>query len=211
MKNIILIVIAFSFISLSVKGQDDRDKFKFGVKIGSNYSNVYDSEGDQFEADGKFGFAAGTFLCIPLAPMIGLQPEFLFSQKGFKATGTLLGGGYQFTRTTSYIDVPIFLSLKPVTFITLLAGPQYSYLLQQKDVFGVGSSTIEQETVFMNDDIRKNTIGFVIGGDINIDHYVFSGRIGFDLFKNNGDGTSSTPRYKNTWIQATVGYKFFVD
>jgi hypothetical protein len=30
----------------------------------------------------------------------------------------------------------------------------------------------------------------------------------WDLKNNNGDGTSTTPRYKNVWYQATVGYRF---
>lgn len=210
MKKIILVIFAFSLISMSGIAQDNRDKFKFGVKVGSNYSNVYDTEGEQFKATSKFGFATGAFLCLPLAPMIGLQPEFLLSQKGFKGSGTLLGTTYKFTRTTSYFDIPILVSFKPSTFLTLLAGPQYSYLLKQKDVFGTGSSTIAQETEFMNDDVRKNIIGFVMGADININHYVLSGRFGFDLFKNNGDGSSSTPRYKNIWVQATIGYRFYL-
>ena len=57
----------------------------------------------------------------------------IFSQKGFKSTGTFLGTDYETTRTTDYIDIPLFLAVKPVEYVTLLFGPQYSYLLKQKD------------------------------------------------------------------------------
>jgi len=45
------------------------------------------------------------------------------------------------------------------------------------------------------------------GTDVIISHVVISGRMGWDFQTNNGDGTSSTPRYKNKWFQLTVGFK----
>ncbi len=209
MKNLILIITAFILVSINAEAQDYRDRLQFGVKFGTNNSNVYDSEGEEFDADAKFGFVAGTFICIPIGEYLGVQPEFLFAQKGFQATGNILGSTYQFTRTTSYFEIPIYVTLKPSPFITIMAGPQYSYLLQQTDVFGTATTTVEQETEFLNDDLRKNLLGFTLGLDLNLNHFVVGGRFGFDFQKNNVDGTSTTPRYKNVWLQATIGYKFF--
>jgi hypothetical protein len=76
--------------------------FQFGLKIGSNYSNIYDSNGENFDAKGKFGLAGGVFMAIPISKFLGVQPEVLFSQKGYKQTGTFLGNTYDLTRTTSY-------------------------------------------------------------------------------------------------------------
>jgi hypothetical protein len=59
----------------------------------------------------------------------------------------------------------------------------------------------------MNDNIRKNILGFGIGVDVNISRFVISGRLAWDLQNNHGDGTSATPRYKNQWAQVTVGFK----
>ena len=70
---------------------DNREKLSFGIKAGANYSNVYDSEGEDFVADAKFGLAVGGFVSIPLGKFIGVQPEILFSQKGFKSSGTYFG------------------------------------------------------------------------------------------------------------------------
>ena len=113
-----------------------------------------------------------------------------------------------FTRTTNYIDVPLFLAIKPVSFLTLLVGPQFSYLLKQKDVFANGATTILQENEFENENIRKNTLCFIGGVNINVSHLVIGARAGWDSMNNNGNGTSTTPRYKNTWLQATVGFRF---
>ena len=123
----------------------------------------------------------------------------------------LLGSSYEITRTTNHIDFPIMISLKPTPNLTLLAGPQYSYLLKVTNKFENAATTIEQEQEFDNDNIRKNTLGLLVGADINIEHLVVGGRVGWDLTQNNGDGTSTTPRYKNAYYQVTLGYRFFND
>ena len=187
---------------------DNRDKMSFGVKVGTNYSNVYDSEGEDFVADSKFGLAVGGFVSIPLGKFIGVQPEILFSQKGFKSSGTYFGSTYEMTRTTNHIDVPILFAVKPIPQISLLFGPQFSYLLSQKDEFTGGSISNTQQDDFNNDNLRKNTYGLTGGADFNVDNFVLGLRAAWDVSNNNGDGTSTTPRYKNRLIQATVGYKF---
>ena len=184
---------------------DLRDKLQFGLKAGANYSNIYDSEDQKFNADYKFGLAAGVFLAIPFGKYLGIQPEILFSQKGYKSAGTILTIPYEFTHTTDYIDVPLLLTIKPSAFVTLLAGPQYSFLIKQKDEFTSGNFTEDQEQEFRND---KSVLCVLGGIDFNLNPFVIGTRAGWDLQKNNGDGTSTNPRYKNFWYQATLGIKF---
>lgn len=213
MKKIILIVAVAFGVANTAQAQDNktdfRENFMFGLKAGVNYSNVYDSEGEEFEADGKFGAAAGAFLVIPIGKFVGIQPEVLFSQKGFQASGVLLGNRYNFKRTTNYIDVPLFFSIKPSEFFTIHLGPQFSYLIKQTDVFKTGSVDVNQQTEFENDNVRKNTLCLVAGADINMKHITLGLRAGYDLQNNKGDGTNSTPRYKNAWYQFTIGYRFY--
>ncbi|MDP3557450.1 MAG: porin family protein [Bacteroidota bacterium] len=221
MKKIILLIAATAALSHTTTAQestrddrednetDFREELLFGLKAGANYSNVYDAQGEEFRANPKLGLAAGVFLAIPIGKYLGLQPELLYSQKGFQATGKILGNTYDFTRTTSYLDVPLLFAFKPSEFITLLAGPQYSYLLKQKDVFANATTSIAQEQEFVNDNVRKNTLCFLGGADITMKHLVLGVRAGWDLQNNNGDGTSTTPRYKNAWYQATIGYRLY--
>jgi hypothetical protein len=206
MKKLILIIAGMLSITYGAIAQDQA---AFGLKVGANYSNVYDSKGEDFEADGKFGLAAGAFLSIPFGKYIGIQPEVLFSQKGFRSTGTMFGTPYDLKRTTSYIDVPLLLAVKPHESITFLAGPQFSFLVKQRDTFNSSTGNYAQEEEFDNDNLRKNTLCFTGGVDINLDHTVIGLRTGWDLQNNNGDGASSTPRYKNVWAQATIGYRFY--
>ena len=211
MKKSILILLAIAGMATVCKAQnsetDFRENVHFGVKAGLNYANVYDTQGEQFNADGKFGFAGGGFLSIPIGKFMGIQPEVLFSQKGFQATGSLLGFDYKYTHTANYLDIPLMFSLKPAESISIMAGPQYSYLISQKNDFTSTIYSDSQEQEFNNDNIRKNTFCFIGGLDVNLKNIVISGRVGWDLFKNNGDGTSTTPRYKNTWYQATIGFR----
>ena len=212
MNNKIVFIIAISLISIKSIAQekysDLRDKFLFGIKAGANYSNVYDTEGDSFQSESRFGFVGGVFVAIPLGKIIGIQPEVLYSQKGFKATGSILGFPFSVTRVTQYIDVPLLFSVKPLSMLTLVAGPQFSYLLKQTDTFSDGRTSSQQVQEFKDANIRKNIMGFLTGFDINPGHAVFSARAGWDYLNNNGDGTTTTPRYKNMWLQATVGYRF---
>lgn len=199
------------FLGNALQAQDKsalNDKVvNFGVKAGLNIANVWDSQGQDFRADAKVGFAGGLFLSIGLGDFLGVQPELLVSQKGFTASGTLLGSGYFLKRTTTYLDIPLQLQVKPADFMTILVGPQFSFLLHQQDVYTLGSTSIAQEQEFDNDNIRKNILGFVAGMDFNLSHVVFAPRVGWDLFNNNGDGTASTPRYKNRWVQLTLGFR----
>ncbi len=210
-KLTLIIIIAISFWATNMFSQEAADfnnKIYIGAKIGFNYSNVWDSEGEEFKSDGKFGLVGGGFISIPLFDVFSFQPELLFSQKGFKATGKLLGADYNISRTTNYLSIPLLAGFAPIDFITILAGPQYSYLMKQTDEFENATTSIDQEKEFVNDNLRDNTFSFLIGADFKMEQMVISTRLGWDLLNNNGDGTSTTPRYKNTWWQLTFGYRF---
>lgn len=212
MKKSIFTVFAAIAMVISANAQetktDTRSSFVLGAKLGANYSNVYDSEGEDFVADAKLGFVAGGFLTIPLTKLFAIQPEVLYSQKGFKGEGTLLGSSYSYERTTDYLDVPVFFAVRPIEYLSIMAGPQFSYLLKEKNEFNSAVVNESQEEAFNNENIRKNTLAIIGGVDVNIDKIVIGARAGWDFQENKGDGTSETPRYKNYWYQLTLGYKF---
>lgn len=211
-KSIFLFSVALILSAFTLQAQeqnsDNRDKLQLGIKGGLNFSNIYDTDGEEFDADGKFGFVGGVFLAIPIGKYLGIQPEVLYSQKGYKSTGSFLGTNYEMKRTTNFIDVPILLQVKPVEFVTLLAGPQYSFMLKRKDEFTGGSLSAVQEEDFKNDDLRNNILGVIGGADFNFENLVLGVRAGWDLQNNFKDEPSTTPRYRNVWYQATIGFRF---
>lgn len=208
MKKTSFLIMAIALLSFNLYAQEKTSIFNFGIKAGGNYSNVYDSQGEQFKADGKYGAAFGGFVSISFGKLLGFQPEVLYSEKGFKSTGTVLGSNYEMTRSTGYIDVPFLLAIKPLNMLTILVGPQFSFLVNEKNSFTTSTTSILQEQEFKNDNVRKNILCLTGGVDLNFSHFVLGARAGYDLEQNNGDGTSTTPRYKNAWYQATIGYRF---
>ena len=209
-KFALMIALFVSAAGFSQEGStttDSREELKFGVKAGVNFANVYDEENQDYVAEGKVGFAAGAFVSIPLGKYIGFQPEVMYSQKGFKATGSVLGADYEFERTSSFIDIPLQLQIKPIEQLTLLVGPQFSYLLDTKNKFNGNSTTTEEDAV-NDENYKKNIFGFVVGADVNLQDFVISGRAGWDISKSDSDGNDTDPRYKNQVVQLTLGYRF---
>jgi len=197
-------LVLFALLSVNLQAQN---RISIGAKAGLNISNIYDSEGNTYSADSKMGFAAGGFLHVPIGSFLGIQPEVMFSQKGYQTSGSVLSLDYIKSRTSNYLDIPILFAFKPLGLATLLIGPQYSYLLKQTtNVVVAGVSTTDVEK-FTNDNILRNTLGLVIGADVNLFQFVISGRVAWDLYDNNGDGTSTTPRYKNVNGQLTLGFR----
>lgn len=214
LKKITFTILAFILVMSMTNAQDNDyntnsdEKVRIGIKVGTNYSNVYDERGDDFVAEAKFGGVGGAWVSIPIGTYLGIQPEFLLSQRGFRATGSVIGLNYELKRTSTFIDVPLYLAFRPLSFITVLVGPQFSYLIYQKDEFTSSITSFDVEQEFENDDVRKNLLCFVGGIDVNIKHIVVGARAGFDFQDNQGDGNPTTPRYKNVWLQATLGFRF---
>ena len=212
MKVVKAIIVGFCLIGSGIihsqTDVDRRDQLIFGLKAGVNYSNVYDEHGQDFQADGKAGFAGGAFLSIPIGTYLGVQPEVMVSQKGFQGSGSFFTTPYTYSNTTTFIDLPVLVAFKPSPYVTLLAGPQYSFLVNERRNFNSEFYTFEEFQENEIDNVRKNILGFQLGADFNINHVVISPRAGWDFQTNHGDGTSSTPRYKNQWLQLTLGYRF---
>jgi hypothetical protein len=91
---------------------------------------------------------------------------------------------------------------------SILIGPQISFLTNTKDEYHDGAINIEQQQDISNDNIKKNILGVSGGIDVYVSQLVISVRVAWDLQKNNGDGTSDKPRYRNVVGQLTLGIVF---
>jgi hypothetical protein len=80
--------------------------------------------------------------------------------------------------------------------------------INYKYYFTGGTISATQEQDFDNDNLRKNTYGLTGGVDFNINNFVLGVRSAWDVKNNDGDGNSTTSRYKNMLYQATLGYRF---
>ncbi|UPT68297.1 MAG: PorT family protein [Sphingobacteriales bacterium JAD_PAG50586_3] len=208
--NILALLLMLSqMVAAQIIG-DDRDNVHFGIKAGVNFTNVYDASGVDFSSENRNGFVGGGFISVPIGKYLGIQPEVLFSQKGANAKGTLDGEAYTFKRTTNNLDVPIFFQVKPIPHLAIVAGPQLSFLMSQKDAYSADGDRIIIEQQFKNQTLRKANVGIAGGIDVWILKILLSGRVGCDLQKNTTTSSAGTqaPSYKNFWGQVTLGLRF---
>jgi hypothetical protein len=194
--------------SYSSTGSSDKGGVRVGVKAGANLSNIIQDIDDNTTNGSKIGFVGGLFLELPIVKGFSIQPEVLYSQKGNKAEGTYLGTAYKYKLTSNFIDIPLLAKFKPSENFAIVVGPQFSFLTSTKRKYTVANTSYEQIKDADNDNVRKNILGGVVGIEAGAGPVVFDLRYNLDLQSNNGDGTSSTPKYKNQVISLTAGIRF---
>lgn len=208
LKIVILCVLPMLVVHNS-RGQVKSSRLlSLGIKAGTNYTNAYDLTNEHYRSDAKSGFTAGVFFPISLGRTFGIQPEVLFSQKGIRASGQLLGATFTMKRTTGYVDVPVMFAFKPMQMVSFFAGVQFSYLLNQYDQWVVSDTSNSQVQAFATNEVRKKIVGLVVGLDVNADHFVLGVRGGWDLQSNLLQPLPEKLNYKNTCLQTSLGYRF---
>lgn len=183
------------------------NKFHLGLRAGANFSNIIKSGDNDFSTEMKVGFNVAAFFEIPVVNGFGVQPEIQFSQKGYKATGTVLGSPYEYRVTTNYIEVPLLAKISFSKQFGMVLGPQFSFLTSTNTKFVTNNALYENNVNNDNSNLRKNLLGGVGGIEVSAANAIFSLRYSIDFQSNNGDGTSSTPKYKNQVLGLSVGFR----
>ncbi|MBC6697150.1 porin family protein [Hymenobacter sp. BT190] len=189
---------------------------RFGLKGGANLSNLAGDLTDEDRFDSKVGFHAGAMLNIGLLDdgFLSLQPEVLFSQKGYEYNGSRAFGLYTYDGkvTYNYIDVPVLLKVKAGS-VYFEAGPQYSYLMKVKDEgtrsLGnvlVGRTDAEQSL----DNVNRNELGYAAGLGYQSEQGFmlglrYNGSL-TDFAKNDSYYNGDLRNARNSVIQASVGF-----
>ncbi|WP_316770558.1 porin family protein [Pedobacter frigiditerrae] len=206
MKKIIILAIGL-FITGVANAQSTDQAIRFGVKAGANYSNIIKDDGNNdFKTDYLFGYHAGVTLDIKLLENLAFTPELLYSTKGYKLESDF----GKFTQTTKFIDLPILASIRVGGGLNLVAGPQVSFLLSTDNKFENGFGTAQQTIVEDESDrFKKSLVGGVIGFRYDINsQFGINGRYALDFQKNNENGSTTTPEFKNQVFQLGLGIKF---
>jgi len=192
---------------------------RFGLKAGGNLSNISGDLTNEDQYKNKFGFHGGAMLNIGLLDdgFLSVQPEVLFSQKGFTyADDEFTVGGtkvkYDGDRTYNYIDVPVLLKIR-AGGAYFEAGPQYSYLLKVKDESSVsinGNTAIQRQGVANLDNVNRNEIGYAAGLGYQADNGFMLGlryNGSFTDFAKDGyTGDADVRNARNSVFQASVGF-----
>jgi hypothetical protein len=136
-----------------------------GVKGGINVANVSTNIDISELVDSRTGFVGGAFVTLGLGSLFAVQPELLYSQKGFKAEES----GQSAQLGTNYIEIPVLLKaqfklamLRPAVY----AGPVASFETScNLDVVGVSFDCDDGEGFV---DRKKNEWGAVFGANVDL-------------------------------------------
>ncbi|HLI92395.1 MAG TPA: outer membrane beta-barrel protein, partial [Puia sp.] len=107
---------------------------EWGLKAGGNYFKV---GGRSFDNTYNISFSGGAYADLNYTSKFSLQPELLFNQvlcktsQGFtQIYSNLQPVGFQLV-SLDYIALPVLLEYRPVPLVSVIIGPQYSYLIAQ--------------------------------------------------------------------------------
>jgi len=202
MKRVLILAISVLFAE-AVNAQT------FGIKGGANFANIIKTGDEDFNTEFKTGFNAGIFMEIPIVSSFSFAPELMFSQKGYKTSGTsLLFGPNEYSVTTNFIELPILAKINATNKFSIVLGPQVSFLTATTEKFVQGSDNYKNTIREENDNLKKSLFGGVGGVNIGLsDALSLHGRYAIDFQKNNENGTSETPLYKNQVFQASLAIK----
>ena len=129
-------------------------QFHLGIKGGVNITKV---DGKSFRDEFQYGYHLGGFAEIGLGGKLGLQPEVVFNQYQTRVDSSFKNV-YQHASEISnykdvklnYLSIPLMLTYKLGSFLSLQAGPQFGILIDQsknlldngKDAFGKGDFSL---------------------------------------------------------------------
>ena len=150
MKKILL----FLGLLVGVTTAANAQEIRFGIKAGASLANV--SGDNTSSAKNVAGFVGGLAANFGFSDLISLQPELLYSMKGYK----LESGNAKSTTRLNYLDVPVLLKVN-ADGPFFEAGPQVGFLLSRKTTFDVSGTSIADNT--STDGWRKVDFGYVVG------------------------------------------------
>lgn len=195
----LLSVSALLIGTVSVSSAQDKSSNKesmtpsFGIKGGVNLATVTGSDFDS--PDSRTSFHVGLVGEMPIADILSIQAEVLYSGQGFDFTP--IPGGDKAEFQLDYINVPVLAKVYVFKGLSLEVGPQFGFLVNEKVDFKSG------EDVEL-DNAKKFDFGVAGGLTFQTDMGLFaSGRYVYgvtDIYDN--------VNIKNSVFQIGLGYKF---
>ncbi|SFN89936.1 Opacity protein [Paenimyroides ummariense] len=177
MKKILLLTVFFIGLSKSY-GQ-----LHLGVKAGANLTKI---DGEGFSDKFALGYQLGGYTYYDFTKALGLQLEVQFNQTNTKIEDRyvdVLLNTFDKKKKLNYVSVPLLLRVNSQGFITLLGGPQFSFLSNSNQSILQNSKKL----------FKKTDLGLVAGVEINLRPLRIYGRYtwGFSDVSNIGDSPNS--------------------
>jgi hypothetical protein len=205
MKRIIITLLAVVLVS-AMAGNLSAQGLSFGIKGGINMANY--SGSDASGAKMKMGGVGGAFACFDLIA-IKIQPELLFSQKGAKASGDILGTAVTYTNTANYVEIPVLLKYSFGIGIvpSIYVGPAFGMLMSATAKVEGGGYSGSADS---KDALNSTDLGLIIGAEVKTPMKLsVEARYEMGLSKVPKEILGYQPNIKNSTISLMVGYYIF--
>ena len=172
--------------------------WQFGLKAGAN---IFKLSGRSFDNKSHAGFNGGAYGEYKISNQWGIQPELeynLVQSKTGDQFNQIYPGGISSNIQLNYISVPVFLTFKPVPELTIMAGPQYGFLISQTTgLFPQGK----------DNSFSKSDVSIDFGAQLNLGKVKIGMRYVAGVININGINDSDT--WKVQGLQAYLGYRIF--
>lgn len=185
------VIISFLLLTIAT-ARSYAQKPHFGVTVGTN---LYKVTGRSFDEKTKAGFSAGAYGEYFFNRMLGVQSELIWSQirtrtdQDFNQIYGTYGGVSDAQVYLNYISLPVMFAFKPAPELSILVGPQYSYLVNQT------SGLLAQPQWQNKDAFSKSELSLVFGGQLNLGKVKIGARYSVGLSNMNGINSSDDWRY----------------
>ncbi|MBK7653219.1 MAG: PorT family protein [Flammeovirgaceae bacterium] len=178
-KNSLILLILLVPFSMFAQGVG------IGIKGGANFANMAIKD---VSSESITDFHIGAYVNLNVSDKFGITPEILYSAQGSKVSNA--------TVNTDYFTFPVMLRWKPISLISLEAGPQFSFL-----------SSAKKDGVDFKDQLKNNDFGAAVGAGLHLP-LGFNGGVRYVMgFTNISD--VSTMDIKNRTLQIYVGWTIF--
>jgi len=213
MRSRVVVLLMLLIFALAVGAQAGGGIVAKGIKAGVNIAgHTGDDTDDNHES--RTAFVGGGFLTYALTPALAIQPELLYSMKGYKWEEE----GWKETGKFDYLEIPVLLKymipMDGVVQPNLFAGVAPAFLLSAEVEVDYDETMLAMlhatETVDVKDEAKSIDFGLVFGGGVDL--ALGEGSLMFDVRYTMGltsiDDTDDDWDIKNKAITLMVGYGF---
>lgn len=176
----------------------------FGVKGGLNISTV-SQEREWTDSNSKLGYYAGVYMHAPVNNAFSIQPELIYNNMGVKYDN----GNTSHTLNLDYIAMPIMFQFEPIPKLYFEAGPQFGFLVGNKNKYENNNKTIIEKD---KDAYNQFDLNAGIGLGFRFNNMAIGARylIGFTDIKKSGSTSwsNSEKQLRNSGLQIGLQYGF---
>jgi len=155
-----------------------------GIKAGANFSNQSITD---ISTNSKTGFHGGAYVILAFSEKWAIQPEVLYSSQGSELPNDL--------NDLTYLSIPVLLRWKPISLLSIEAGPQFSSLL----------SAVDDSGDSIKEDFKNSDFGLAVGATVHLPLGI-NGGVRYVWGFTDVSDLQNDVTVKNTMVQVYVGW-----